>query len=571
MSNPSPAKEWPVSMQKESTVVNLLPVTSASKILPHTKEAGDPYYDGDVYDAVPLAISKEWEINMVDYPYLQFIKSISTAWPHLRYLADFMEVSTIPLKWEVIRNNKAERQDRAQRTNISILDSSYTGTTLYKNRVTKWDELKMSLEVRLVENTALRLILVEDLSRQVIEILGAKFDIDPNFFRDHIDDYSWYNIRDRWMVPTNLTASVWRQKWIRVRFVRPRYFRTKELLQKAREESARFNIYRRPEDDLNQWPEIDGEGVVGLTRTKVSMWVDHSSSENSQTIGVILVDPTVKEGYPMWYGYRNWAPTPSFHNRLKPPPHGPPRTSLFEDLDYWIRNNSQFSSSENSSYGVPAIIALEPMISLICGEWLIICEYIKTRLGQIEWRLNYPNEFRVDSDLVHLSLSRVHMWQRLIPLYREMVSEALSSTVTLVSAVNTGISNGDKNSVSSVTVDLEEVLKKLTELERRNEKIMGAIATVISIEDTRIGLRDNKNMGRLTWLATIFLPLTYVTGLFSMQTDITALRTTFYWYFGIAIPVTLAALLVAVYLNRYSERAKRTLPRMENFSIKKNN
>ncbi|KAI0182895.1 hypothetical protein EV127DRAFT_353901 [Xylaria flabelliformis] len=549
----------------------MLPVTSVSRILPHTKEAGDPYYDGDVYDSVPLAASKEWEINTVDYPYLQFIKSISTAWPHLRYLADFMEVSTIPLKWEVIRNNKAERQDRAQRTNISILDSSCTGAPLYQNRVKKWDELKISLELGFVENTAVRLILVEDLSRQVIEILGAKFDIDPNFFRDHIDDYSWYNIRDRWMVPSNLTASVWRQKWITVRFVRPRYFRTKELLQKAREESAGFNIYRRPEDDLNQWPEIDGEGVVGLTRTKVSMWVDHSSSENGQALGIILVDPTVKEGYPMWYGYRNWAPTPSFHSRLKLPPHGPPRTSFFEDLDYWIRNNSQYSSSENSSYGSPAIIALEPMISLICGEWLIMCEYIKTRLGQIEWRLNYPNEFRVDSDLVHLSLSRVHMWQRLIPLYREMVSEALSSTVTLVSAVNTGTSNSDENSVNSVTVDLEEVLKKLTELERRNERIMSAIATVISIEDTRIGLRENKNMGRLTWLATIFLPLTYVTGLFSMQTDITALRTTFYWYFGIAIPVTVAALLVAVYLNRYSERAKRTLPQMEKFSIKKNN
>ncbi|KAI0550055.1 hypothetical protein F4679DRAFT_544678 [Xylaria curta] len=558
-------------MQKDEAVVNILPATSASSILPHTREAGDPYYDGDVYDAVPLAISKEWEINIVDYPYLQFIKSISTAWPHLRYLADFMEVSTIPLKWEAIRNNKAERQERAQRTNVSIIDSSSTGAPLNQNKVTKWGKLEMSLEMKSIENTTIRMILVEDLSRQVIEILGAKFDIDPNFFRDHIDDYSWYNIRDRWMVPPSLTVSVRRQKWIRVRFVRLRYFRTKELLQKAREESAEFNIYRRPEDDLNQWPEIDGEGVVGLTRTKVSMWVDYSSSENDRALGVMLVDPTVKEGYPMWYGYRNWAPTPSFHSRLKPPPHGPPRTSLFEDLDYWIRNNSRVSSSDNSSYRDPATIALEPMISLICGEWLIICEYIKTRLGQIEWRLNYPNEFRVDSDLVHLSLSRVHMWQRLIPLYREMVSEALSSTVTLVSALNAESASGATNSFSNVTADLEEVLNKLTELERRNEKIMGAIATVISIEDTRIGLRENKNMGRLTWLATIFLPLTYVTGLFSMQTDITTLRTTFSWYFGIAIPVTVAALLVAVYLNRYSERAKRTSPSMEKLSMKKSN
>lgn len=50
--------------QKDDTVVQMsVTATPSSKILLHTKEAGDPYDAGDVYDAVPLAIFGEWEIN----------------------------------------------------------------------------------------------------------------------------------------------------------------------------------------------------------------------------------------------------------------------------------------------------------------------------------------------------------------------------------------------------------------------------------------------------------------------------------------------------------------------------
>lgn len=39
-----------------------------STILPHTAEAGDPYYIGDAYSEYPLDISREWEINRLVDP-----------------------------------------------------------------------------------------------------------------------------------------------------------------------------------------------------------------------------------------------------------------------------------------------------------------------------------------------------------------------------------------------------------------------------------------------------------------------------------------------------------------------
>lgn len=40
----------------------------------------------------------------------------------------------------------------------------------------------------------LRMFVAEDISREVIETLGAHYDVDPSFFREHLVDYVWYNI-----------------------------------------------------------------------------------------------------------------------------------------------------------------------------------------------------------------------------------------------------------------------------------------------------------------------------------------------------------------------------------------
>jgi hypothetical protein len=209
---------------------------------------------------------------------------MSTAWPHLNYLADFMEVSTTPLRWKFLRGNEAERSERLHRTNVAILDFPSSERPIRRN-VTTDGELKKCLNDKSIK-TPVRLIVV-DLSRQVVEILGSKFDIDPAFFREHINHYSWYNIRDRWMIPPNLKSVIGQQKWTRVRFVRLiRYFKTKESFQRAREESNRFNVLRRLDDDQNQWTFMDGEAVVALTRTRALLWVGTNHDQGQETIGM---------------------------------------------------------------------------------------------------------------------------------------------------------------------------------------------------------------------------------------------------------------------------------------------
>jgi len=195
-----------------------------------------------------------------------------------------MEISTTPIKWKFLRANEAERRERIQRTNVVILDFPSSGSPIRKNFTSA--TLHNAPNIDLAKTTT-RLIVVEDLSRRVIEILGSKFDIDPTFFRGHIDDYSWYNIRDRWMDPPSLKASFGQQNWTRLRFVRPRYFRTSQSFRKAQEESTHFNVFRRPDEDQNQWKFMDGESIIALTRTRASIWIDNTGNENFGAIGII--------------------------------------------------------------------------------------------------------------------------------------------------------------------------------------------------------------------------------------------------------------------------------------------
>lgn len=84
------------------------------------------------------------------------------------------------------------------RTRVSVLEYPVdAGQQVTKVDFTTSPELRdhlTRLEDKDSSATKLRLIVVEDLSRDVIETLGSHYDVDPSFFREHLVDYVWYNI-----------------------------------------------------------------------------------------------------------------------------------------------------------------------------------------------------------------------------------------------------------------------------------------------------------------------------------------------------------------------------------------
>jgi hypothetical protein len=222
-----------------------------------------------------------------------------------------MEVGTEPLRWKFLSPENGpsaakDRSDRAVKTNVARLDFYSDGSIQRNNFKTAaalqsgLDELDaaagvppIDVQPPVAESTdgaggapatgdtpdadakkiQFRLFVVEDLSRSVIESLGSKFDIDPSFFREHINDYAWYNVRDRFAEAPNLQIIAERQQWLQVRWARARYFRTNASFEKAKLQAGGFNILRRPDPDMSNGALLDDpDAIVALSRTRASFW-----------------------------------------------------------------------------------------------------------------------------------------------------------------------------------------------------------------------------------------------------------------------------------------------------------
>lgn len=275
-----------------------------------------------------------------------------------------------------------------------------------------------------------------------------------------------------------------------------------------------------------------------------------------------MLDPTIKQGYPLWRGYRNWEPTPGIATTNTP--SSPPRGSFFDDFLYWAQRPGAFRLSLSSKQTSNVHVPVQAVLHLVCAEWLTMADYIKTRLGQIDWEIAFPEHFLDKSrgHDVNIALKKLHVWRRLVPLYREMLTETLHRvfrfpchTIGLIddNSSTNGISNGGPTdehqqthvqevAISAFRNDFDRALSYMNEYQERIDRLTSVVAAVISIADSRRGLVENRNLARLTWLATFYIPLSFVAALFSMQVDITVLGKTIKWYFAAALPLAVISL-----------------------------
>src|ERR1041384_5236657 len=98
-----------------------------------------------------------------------------------------------------------------------------------------------------------------------------------------------------------------------------------------------------------------------------------------------------------------------------------------------------------------------------------------------------------------------------------MVAETLEQALpaatrllsTTTSAPQTG-SAGGSDSFGDIAQDYQRIQNALNELQARVDRLTSVVTAEISIEDSRSGLQENHNLARLTWMATTFIPLSFV-------------------------------------------------------------
>ena len=216
---------------------------------------------------------------------MKYLESLGRGWPHILYLADFMKVTTAPPKQKFL--NDQDKIERASRTKVVMLTFE-PDTPVHRVDYSNISDLSTALNgLREARNDAhARLFVIEDLSRDVIEAVGARFDVDSLFFRGHISDYMWYNPRDSWVELPDLDITSRKRSYLHVRFFQTRYFRSEDSLTKARWEAGGFNVLRRVDRDGHWIEEIDiPNSDVALVRSRTSFWVRSNKPGEKGVIG----------------------------------------------------------------------------------------------------------------------------------------------------------------------------------------------------------------------------------------------------------------------------------------------
>ena len=484
-------------------------------------------------------------------PYIEYVRKLAQGWPHLQYLADFMDVTTAPVKNKWLFEDEVDRSERASRTKVAVLDFGL-GKTVERTDCTTITELTEIIKSLQTSNDVNgRLYVVEDLSSDVIEALGAELDIDPLFFRGQLSDYMWNNTRDPWVELPSLNIVSRKRSFFCIRYFQPRYFRDEASFKKADQEAGVFNVLRRI-DNNNPWKGtgiFDVEGSdVGLVRSKMSLWIRKNKPNETGVVGILLVDPTIEAGFPLWGGYETLQECPSMqevsmNNDIK----APPKTSVYEEVVY---RASLLTTDEIKTLPEDPRLLIKYPLLVVCAEWNTLVKYLITRLTQIEWELDHTETtpFRNPNGLEE-SLESLNRWRRRMPVYQQWVSETLSNVITPDNFIGF-----TKNSVLDLQEDFKRLQDALKAVVERADRIQSSVSAIISITENKKAIQLNRTATRLTYLAVVFVPLTWVSGFFSMQVDVTLLRDTAWIYFACAIPITMLALIVLRYYTRAEKR-----------------
>lgn len=197
-------------------------------------------------------------------------------------------MGTSPIKWKFLTANHIK--ERAERTRVAVLEFPKSGEPPLRENIHSSEKLRQRLSASdLKDDPAYaRLFVVEDMSRDVIEALGAKYDIDPLYFRSQISDYLWYNTGDPWVELNDLPHIASERNYYNIRYMRARYFESEKSIEAAKGHLGHFNVLRRLEEDLS-WKVRELKKptgpTVGVVRSKTALWIRKNRNEEEGVIG----------------------------------------------------------------------------------------------------------------------------------------------------------------------------------------------------------------------------------------------------------------------------------------------
>jgi hypothetical protein len=263
---------------------------------------------------------------------------------------------------------------------------------------------------------------------------------------------------------------------------------------------------------------------------------------------LILVDPPLGDGYfvgenkedqnkvtldlrPYLGKNENFMELPKFSEAWDQQRDNP-NTGLSDDLvQYWRKSQPDCFDATDPSIQSLAYYPLR----IVAAEWVKYIAVMQRCIKIYEYQGS-----QVDLEKFSMDLRELQGWRR-----RSMRSQ--QKIRAIICHLESHKPSNSKHSVSldQILGDFRIINNDIGEAGSRLENMLPVVTSLIQIMDARQSFAETANISRLTMLALTFVPLSYVSSLFSMNSETMPGSAHFWVYFAVAIPFTLMVFLIA--------------------------
>jgi len=233
-------------------------------------------------------------------------------------------------------------------------------------------------------------------------------------------------------------------------------------------------------------------------------------------------------------GYEDFSSTSVIRDKTLDP-QGPPRNSLLEDLVYYWRRDSPPSFNA----AMPSLLSISYYsFKIMVAEWMNFANLVHYSVENVECSFEDLSKNITELEGLERDLRTLQRWRR-------QVDEATFKIHGLIRTVQSLRSDPSfSDSWESIIEDSSYVASRIGLYGRRFEAMVPVLTGLIQISESRLSFAETKNISRLTYMALVFVPLTFVSSLFSMSGDLAPGKRHFWIYFLVAAPLVVTVFMV---------------------------
>jgi CorA-like Mg2+ transporter protein len=175
-------------------------------------------------------------------------------------------------------------------------------------------------------------------------------------------------------------------------------------------------------------------------------------------------------------------------------------------------------------------------LRIVAAEWVKYVAVMDYCLKQNEYQDG--RGFKLET--LDSILKELQSWRR-----RSMSSQHKINSIIRVLRSRRSTGSADSSCLQTLITDYEYIYSNIEAIGHRLESMIPVVTSMVQIVDARQSFIETSNINRLTILALVFIPLSYISNLFSMNPTIAPGGSHFWVYLVVAIPITLLVLIIA--------------------------